>query len=336
MNYKISTLAVVLAVVAGGAFVATPTAHAACSWNGYYNSNGNCGVSWKKDKYQYTNQYQYQYSNQTAMLQAYIRQLEALLERLRELQRDQDYDYDYGNGRSDVDVTTLRATDIDGEDATLNGEVDFNDENEATVYFRWGTSAGNLSRETTNIVLDADEDDERFAATITNLDEDKTYYFRAVAEDENGDRAYGAILSFRSDDDGEDDGDGDDDYEDYPEVDTEDALNITDSTAKLYGEVAMEDFNNGTVFFVYGEDEDQVEGIENDYDTYEDVDEDGDDLQKIFVDGDLDDSREYWASIAGLNDDTEIFYTLCVAFEDEDGDEVIRCGEVESFVTDED
>ena len=96
----------------------------------------------------------------------------------------------------------------------------------------------------------------------------------------------------------------------------------------------MNDFNNGLAFFVYGEDEDQVEDITDEYDEYRDIDEDGDDLQKVFVDDNIDGSISARADIRGLDDDTDIFFTFCVEYEDEDDDEVLVCGDVEEFTTD--
>jgi hypothetical protein len=328
MKNKLFIATFMLVAVFGGVVATTPTAEASCSYNGYMNSNGKCGVSYKyKQEYRYANENVYS----VEYLRQYIAQLQVLL---AQLQAAQGGTNNGGYDNSDVDVATKSATDIDDEEATLRGEVNFNNEDEAIVYFRWGTSATNLSRETTNVVLD-DSDDEAFSARITNLDEDTTYYFRAIAEDENGNRTFGAILSFRTDDESNDD-DNDSNDDDMPEVDDLDANDITDNSVELEGSVDMNDFEDGYVFFVYGEDEDQVSDIADDYDTYADVDEDGDNLQKISVDSSADGEKSYWATTTGLDEDTEIFYTLCVAFEDEDGDEVIVCGDTESFTTDED
>ncbi len=333
MKNKLFIAAFVCVAVFSGAVATTPTAEASCSYNGYSNSHGKCGSSYKvkyKNEYRYTNNTVYS----TEYLQQYIRQLQALLAQLQAAQSNGYNNGGYGN--SDVDVTTKSAADIEDEEATLRGELDFDGEDEAIVYFRWGTSVNNLSRETTNVVVEEDEDEEAFSARITNLDEDTTYYFRAIAEDENGDRDYGAILSFRTDDDSNDDDDNGTNDEDMPVIDDLDANDISTSYVELEGSLDMNDFEDGYVFFVYGEDEDQVDDIASDYDTYSAIDEDGDNLQKIAVDSNADGEKSYWASIGGLNDDTEIFYTLCVAFEDEDGDDVIVCGDTESFTTDED
>ena len=313
------------------AFSPMNSAEAACGYTGSNSAGYRCSP--RATQYQSTHtQYQYQYQS-TASLEAYIAQLIAVLEQLQSLQSgstNNTYTYTNYSGNSDVDVSTKSARGIDDEDAILRGEVDFNNEDEATVWFEYGRSRSNLNEDTTHVVLDENDDDESFTAKITDLRDETTYYFRAVAEDEDGDRDYGAILSFETDDDNVRRNDDDD----APEVDTDNASNISDDSARLRGEVDMNDFRNGLVFFVYGEDEDQVEDIEDDFDEYRDIDEDGDDLQKIKVDSDLDNSATYTATINGLDDDTDFYFTLCVEHEDEDNDETIVCGKVEDFETD--
>lgn len=122
--------------------------------------------------------------------------------------------------------------------------------------------------------------------------------------------------------------------DDEPDVTTDEAEDIEDTSAQLQGEVDMNDFNNGKVFFVYGEDEDLVEDIENEYDQYSDIDEEGDDLQVVLVDSDLDDDASYYFDIYGLDDDTDHYFQICVEYENEDDDDTISCGGVESFTTD--
>jgi len=309
--------AVALVAVATGMTVTAPSAEAAASWNGVVNSGGRAMVSYQ-NQYQYTNTYNTEY------LQAYIKQLQALLEQLQKLQAQYNYNYDYSNNSSEVDVTTRSATNIEDDRATLRGVVDFNSSDEATVYFRWGTSASNLRYETTNVVLDENDDVTDFEATITKLNDDTTYYYRAVAEDEDGYKDYGTIMNFTTDNTSSSN-------EDWH---TDSAKYITDDSARLYGSVDMNDFNNGDVFFVYGEDESQVDDVADDYDTYSDVDEDGADLQKVLVDNDLDSDKSYWLNITGLDNDTDHYFAICVAFEDEDGDDAIVCGNTEDFTTD--
>jgi len=312
-------------VVPAFAFTAVPDAKAACSYPGYYNSNGQCTGSYNTYQFsQYGNQYRNTEQARIASMQAYILQLIALLEQLQNLQAS----YTGGYGNSEVDVTTRSAQNISDDEATLRGEVDFNNSDEATVYFHYGLGRTSLFSDTTHVVLD-DNDDEDFSHTIARLRDDTTYYFRAIAEDEDGRRDAGSILSFTTDDDGRSSSNDDD-----PEADTDDADDVEDNSAELNGSVDMNDFSNGVVFFVYGEDEDQVDDIADDYDTYSDIDEDGDDLQKVKVDSDLDGDDDYNYDISGLDDDTDYYYAICVEYEDEDDDDVITCGSTEEFTTD--
>lgn len=124
--------------------------------------------------------------------------------------------------------------------------------------------------------------------------------------------------------------------DDEPEVETERARDIEEDEAELRGFVDMNDFDDGEVFFVYGEDEDQIEDVDRDYDSYRDVDEDGDDLQKVRVDSSFDDDDDFEETVFGLDDDTDYYFQICVGYEDEDDDDVIECGGVEEFTTDRD
>lgn len=125
------------------------------------------------------------------------------------------------------------------------------------------------------------------------------------------------------------------DNDDKPRVNTDSARSVNYHSAELRGEVDMRDAENGRAFFVYGEDRNDVEDVE-DEDEYSDVDENGDDLQKVLVDSNLDDGDEedYERTVYGLDNDTRIYFRLCVEFEDEDGDEKLECGDVENFRTD--
>lgn len=235
----------------------------------------------------------------------------------------------YTNWKSEISIETEDSSDEDNDEARLNGSVDFNNSDYAYVWFEWGNDRNDLDEETTHIKLD-DNDDEDFSARITDLDEDDTYYFRAVGEDDNGNVVYGSVEDFSIDGD-----DDDNDDEDNPSVETGDADDITDDSAEISGEVDMNDFENGLVFFVYGEDEDMISDVEDDNDTYEDIDQDGLDLRKYRVDSDLDGQDDYTYQISEtLEEDTEYFFSICVEYEDEDDDETLACGDVESFETD--
>lgn len=339
MKKKLSSILLSFMFIFGGTFFALPNeAQAACSINGYINSGSTCDVSFQNalpyvypltTTYQYQNQNQYRYTQaEIANIQAYIQQLILLLRQLQQLQLQLGYGTGtvYG-GASNVDIVTLSARDIEDDRATLRGEVDFNSEDEATVYFEYGRSLTALSSDTTHIVLN-DNDDENFSHIVTNLRDDTKYYFRAVAEDEDGRPDYGGILNFTTDDNGSSSND------DEPDTETLSARFITDDSAQIRGEIDMNDFDNGIAFFVYGEDENQVDDISSDYSKYNDIDEDGEDLQKVRMDSDLDDYSSFYYDLVNLNSDTDMFFAMCLEYEDDDSDQVIICGSTEDFQTD--
>ena len=277
-------------------------------------------------QYQYQYQYQNQYMSQYQYLQ-YLIQLIAQLQAQLDAQRGcRDCRYN-NDGDSELYVTTDKATDIEDDSARLNASIDYNSSRYGYIWFEYGEDEDDLRWDTPHIRYDDDGND--ISIRITDLDEDQEYHFRAVGEDDEDRVDYGAIRHFTTDDNG-----GSSSNDDEPDVNTDDADQIDSDSARISGSVNMNDFDNGIVFFVYGEDESQVEDIESDYDTYNDVDEDGDDLQKIKVGSGLDGDADYTASISGLNDSTDYYYSICVEYEDEDSDDILSCGSVENFETD--
>lgn len=272
-----------------------------------------------------------------AEIQALLNQLFALMAQLQALQAQvgygpygKTYTHTYsqsGYKSYDVDVETTDV-DVDGDEATFSGEVDLGDANFADVWFIYGQD-GDLDEETDDIRMTDDDD---FEIDVDDLDEDERYYVRAVAEDPSGFLSYGKILAFTAGDENDDDDDND---ADIPEVDTEDAEDVDEDSAELHGRVDMNDFDDGLVFFVYGQDESDMQDVE-DEDEYRDIDEQGDDLQKVQVSSSLDGERSFWISVFGLDDDTDYFFRICVEYEDEDGDQTLECGSVEEFTTDND
>ena len=254
------------------------------------------------------------------------------------------------NNDEEPDVDTERATDIEDDEAELNGFVDMNDFNNGIVFFAYGEDEDEVEdvededefndiREQGDDLqvrrVDSDLDGrDDFSTVIRNLDEDEDYYFTICVEyeDEDDDETIdcGSVEDFTTDDRN---GSSNNNNDDEPDVDTERATDIEDDEAELNGSVDMNDFSNGLVFFAYGEDESDVEDVE-DEDEFDDIDERGDDLQVQRVDSDLDGSRDFSFTIRDLNDDTDYYFTICVEYEDEDDDETIDCGDIEDFRTD--
>ena len=145
---------------------------------------------------------------------------------------------DNGDG---PDVTTRDATSVDTEDAVLNGHVDGNNLS-TRAWFEYGTSRSNLNRSTSRISYGSGSTS--FNEFIDNLEEDTTYYFRAMAENSEG-TDEGSILSFSTDED------DDNDNDEGPDVTTRNATNVSSSEATLNGRV---DGNGRTTraWFEYG------------------------------------------------------------------------------------
>lgn len=276
------------------------------------------GASMYAPGHQYNFTFRFRNQNRYIYNQADLQQLlQDIIDYLRELQTQIQIN-------SEVEVSTLNATDVDNDSATLNGEVtDFNDSDYATAWFEYGRSSNSLTTKTSTQRL-SDTGDGEFSRSVTGLREDTTYYFRAVARDDNGRNDYGSVRRFNTDELSN---------MEEPDVTTRSAVDITDDSAILRGTVDMNDFRNGRVFFVYGEDEDLVDEVESEFETYEDVDEQGDNLQKILLDRDLDKNDSYEERVDSLNNDTEHYFNICVAYENEDRDDVISCGSTLNFAT---
>lgn len=144
----------------------------------------------------------------------------------------------------------------------------------------------------------------------------------------------GEPRSLYGDDDSNDDDDYYDNNDEEPDVETRSVSDVGDNDARLRGFVDMNDFEDGEVFFVYGTDRNQIEDVEDDYDSYNDVDTDGERLRKLKVDSSLDDSESFDTRVSSLNDDTRYYFSICVGYEDEDDDDVLACGSVLNFTTD--
>ena len=128
------------------------------------------------------------------------------------------------------DVTTLSATDIDTDDARLQGEVDPNGDS-TDAWFEWGTSSFDLDEETSHQSAGSGTTTVDFDEVINDLEPGETYFFRAVGENDLG-TDFGSIKSFTTDEEEEEEEEGD-----APEVTTLSATGINTDSARLQGEV---------------------------------------------------------------------------------------------------
>jgi len=234
----------------------------------------------------------------------------------------------------DLRVSTRSATNIGQRSATLNGYLNEGDSD--SLWFVYGTSSSVSCTNTfKNPVLPGTRSaGSSFYFNVQNyvLSEDTTYYYRACASNQETGTVEGDRMSFRT---GDTNSGGNDRI---PTAETQNEDRVTEDSAELNGDIDMNDFDNGRVFFVYGKDKSQIEDVEDRNDRYSEIDEDGEDLQKYIVDEDIDsnEDRSYELRVNGLDTDEYYYYIICVEYEDEDNDDRLECGNVESFRTDHD
>ncbi len=303
-------------LVLAATVVTTPITLAACSQTGFINSQGRCMSSFPSAwnwSYQYQNRY-VEFHDQTLL---------ALIEHLREMIRQLEEQLGEDLNEDEISVATRSAIDVLDDGATLRGRVYLGDYDEATVYFEYGRSRADLDKKTSDEVIE-EGDDYTFETDVDGLYDDTVYYYRAVAEVED-DTDHGAIYSFKT---------SDTSMNDEPTLNTYDATNIEETSARLSGYVDMNDYRNGTIFLAYGEDESLVDDIAGDYTEYAEIEESGDDLQKILLDSDLDSSATYQKTVYELDSDSTVYHSICVEYEDTDDDAIIVCGDTKSFETD--
>ena len=192
-----------------------------------------------------------------------------------------------GSTGNEPDVTTLSATSIDIDSATLEGDVDTNGD-AVTRWFEWGTSSGNLSH--TLSLSGSQSNDGNFDKFLSGLAEDETYYFRACAENSFGSDC-GVVKNFQTDTESTDNG-GDADVEDMHVV-TLPATTVTQADARLNGLVANNTSQSATGWFEWGTNP-----------------------QMSFRTPDIslgsDDSVNFWTTVSSLNPNTTYYFRAVV------------------------
>ena len=291
--------------------------------------------------------YPVSYNQNNADIQSLVDQINTLLAQLQKMQSvetSSNYHRYYSNNtdgnmhgthynryytsNNDLSVTTGTA-EVDSSDSViLSGNVTLDNASYAKVWFEYGTN-GNLDEETGSERVTRDGS---FTITLSNINNNQQYYFRAVAETTDGVREYGTIKSFKTNSS----------YNRHynynshsstPDVSTGSANNINRYNAELHGTIDMNDFGNGVGFFVYGENERSINAVENE-DTYNNVSENGNSIQKVLLSSSLDSSRSFSATVSGLNRDSEHFFRICVAYKNDNNSKTLECGSVRSFTTD--
>ena len=162
------------------------------------------------------------------------------------------------NDSDNLNVSTLSASNVDEDSATLRGDItDLDESEDYERYFEWGTDEDDLDHTAT---LSGTTDDEgSFSKTISGLSDDREYFYRACAEEDNGgDDDCGSVRSFTTDEDGgssnDNDNDNDnanDDSDGEGSVLTTDASSVT-ATSAILNAVVTNDSGSQTVWFEWG------------------------------------------------------------------------------------
>lgn len=280
-------------------------------------------------------------SQQIAYLYGVIAQLQAQLAALQAAQphpTTPTYYYTPSSQSSSNEVTAITGSvHTSSGEVMLEGQIDFDASDRVRAWFEYGTNQS-VTQSTQSVDITGSSNTiKSIAISASVISSYSTYQYRLVVEDGDGDFSEGILKSFTvsnyTNDIDDNDNDSDSNDEDTPDVTTDNADNIDYDRAELQGDVDMNDFEDGLVFFVYGEDEDDVNDVE-DENEYSDIDTNGDDLQKVLIDSDLDSDDSYEYTVLGLDEDHDYYFRICVEYEDEDNDTTLMCGDIEDFTTD--
>jgi hypothetical protein len=232
---------------------------------------------------------------------------------------------DVNNRDSGVRVSTGSASGVKDNRAVLSGSVTFGKTSvNGVVWFEYGDDPLDLYKKTPKQAVSKASGSKNLTYAMRGLDESTTYYFRVVGYDERGVKNYGATRSFKT---------PVDIIDEKPKVTTGRVGELTTYSAVLNGTVAMNDFNNGIVFFVYGEDRVALQNLAKEYNRYSRIKTSGDLLQKVLMDSDLDGDATYTAPVTNLDFNTPHYYAIGVEYEDDDGIDWIVLGSIQSFTT---
>jgi hypothetical protein len=282
-------------------------------------------------------------ASQIATLQALIAQLQAQLALMNGGQtyyQPSTPAYSYGNG--DVTVTTGAVNNNTYGNVSFTGTARFSRSNAAKVWFEYGPTAY-LTYSTPAADVNQYSGTKTFTMFADAVLPGTLTYYRAAASDNYGRVSYGETRSFVAN--------GYNSYYSYnnnnsyhytsnsrnfdrPTVTTDREDQVTYSRARLNGRIDMNDARRGKAFFVYGEDRNRVSRASSQT-SYEKVTTYGSDLKKVLVDSSFDGNDDVVSTVTGLHDDTDIYFRLCVSYENDDtNDNELTCGNIRQFTTD--
>ncbi|MCB9811056.1 MAG: hypothetical protein H6779_04490 [Candidatus Nomurabacteria bacterium] len=227
-----------------------------------------------------------------------------------------------------MQVTTDAASAVGRTTAELQAEANKGSSGTALVWFEYGVG-NSLNKDSDKVEVNYNYTRQTaYKIRISDLKPDTRYSYRAVIEDEDGNIVLGQIrtlttvkpaatLSFIG----------------QPVVESEGVEKVTRSSADVKVFVSMNDYDNGTVFYVYSKDRSSLTDLEDDYDNYDDIPTArGANLIKQKTRGEVNERTTVTGKISRLTQATKFYYRACVEYEYR-SDLVFRCSDIESFVT---
>lgn len=201
-----------------------------------------------------------------------------------------------------IEIETSRATDIAHTSARLTGTFDLKRSKLVRIWFDYGYTPTSLGLRTETEVLDKNHGSKQFDRKVQLLLPNTKYYYRAGGINEDGYIAYGEVKSFKT-------------FIDEQastaliQVQTSGARDIDDNRATLQGRVSFKKEAIAYVWFEYGDDKDDLYRKTTKETAYK---VNGTTVTRTI--GRLDDEREYYYRIVGMDKNGEMSYGKVVTF----------------------
>ncbi len=246
--FKLASVPLVLSMFVLPGIVSAVTDSSQDQMNTYYQTS-------QTQSYQITNT---NYGNTSASVDqqiAYLYTLVAQLQAQLAVLLGNAYPNSGNNSSRDISQVVTGGVESDNNDAVvMDGNVTFKQDTKARVWFEYGVNT-NLSYSTESIEINGDDGDtEDFEIEVSDFDDNKLYYYRAVAEDDNGNYIEGVIKSFyydvqNNDDDDEDTDDTNNDWS----LEVDDDVYETGDSVRVDYEVGDEDNDNWIGLYEVGD-----------------------------------------------------------------------------------
>ncbi|MEZ4104637.1 MAG: hypothetical protein R3B60_05135 [Candidatus Paceibacterota bacterium] len=297
------------------------------------------GFSYNQAKAQTTTVYQPQNTLEyLAFLYGQLLQLQIQLQALQKLETGQTTGSDTRSNRrysnpNFMTVTTIAPSAVGRTTAELQAKTDPGSSDEAWLWFEYGVG-NNLNKKSDDVKLSSN----RYYSyrntvgdkiIVTDLKPNTKYSYRAIMEDQDGYLVVGEVRSFETVAKALTQS-----FYGLPKAETEGVTKVLSTSAEIRGFISMNDHTEGTGFVIYGTDYSDVNDVEDDYETFAEIKATRDGLNKLSSRDELVERNTVTFSIRSLSRATKYYYSVCVEYEEDRGNDLrITCSGVESFVT---